>query len=104
MSCSNLRGVIPAACTSPTKGKEIFPSDRTGIDREISGSFQTLMARTSSFPMTNVESCGFGASAFEVGACAPAFETDLSSDAAWPHSAVERKPIKTATKRSLQEF
>ena len=37
-------------------GNEIRPSDRTGIEREISGSFQTLMARTSSAPMMNVAS------------------------------------------------
>ena len=47
-----LDGVFPAACTSPISGNEIFPSDRTGIVRERSASFQTLIAKTSPFPMT----------------------------------------------------
>src|SRR3954471_8572087 len=58
ISSSNFRGVRPVACTSPTRGKEILPSERTGMDRDTSGSFQTLMAKTSSFPITNVLSCG----------------------------------------------
>src|SRR3954469_22096822 len=58
ISSSNFRGVRPVACTSPTRGKEILPSERTGIDRDTSGSFQTLIAKTSSFPITNVLSCG----------------------------------------------
>src|SRR5580704_3389158 len=71
MSDSRRNGVRPAACTSPTSGNEIFPSDRTGIEREISGSFQTLIANTSSLPITKESSCALGAvgSAFWV-ACA----------------------------------
>ena len=63
MSFSRVNGVSPAACTSPTSGSEIFPSDRTGIEREISGSFQTLIASTSSLPITKLSSCGLAAEA-----------------------------------------
>src|SRR5438309_4001249 len=58
MSCSNWSGVRPVACTSPTSGREIFPSDRTGTAREISGSFQTFTASTSSAPIIKLSSCG----------------------------------------------
>src|ERR1700733_3249736 len=57
MSCSSCKGVRPAACTSPTRGSEILPSDRTGIDRVRSGSFQTLIDKTSSLPITKLSSC-----------------------------------------------
>src|ERR1700674_2910436 len=55
---SSCRGVVPPACTSPASGNEIFPSERTGTSRETSGSFQTLMASTSSAPITKVSSWG----------------------------------------------
>src|SRR5271157_4789342 len=45
------------------RGSEILPSDRTGIDRERSGSFHTLIARTSSLPITKLSSCGLLADA-----------------------------------------
>src|SRR6266852_2383339 len=61
MSCSSFSGVRPVACISPTSGSEIFPSDRTGMDRDTSGSFHTLMAKTSSLPITKLSSCGLGA-------------------------------------------
>src|ERR1700691_1445909 len=68
MSCSRLNGVRPAACTSPTKGSDILPSDRTGIPRcETSGSFQTLIVRTSSLPITKLLSCGLLAAISEGG-------------------------------------
>ena len=54
-----LKRVCPAAWTSPASGSEIFPSDRTGTERETSGSFQTLIASTSSLPIMNVLSCAF---------------------------------------------
>src|SRR5579864_998996 len=69
MSCSSLRGVRPAACTSPTSGSEIFPSDLTGTDFDTSGSFHTLMASMSSLPIIKLSSCALvaAASAFGVG-------------------------------------
>src|SRR5215471_8015191 len=42
-------------------GSEILRSERTGTEREISGSFHTLMARTSSAPILYVSSCSFTA-------------------------------------------
>src|SRR5271155_1276433 len=45
-------GVRPEACTSSTRGREIFPSGRTGRVAVISASLQTAMWSTSSGPIT----------------------------------------------------
>ena len=45
-------GVRPAAITSFSSGREIFPSGRTGTVRVSSGLSHTAMSRTSSGPMT----------------------------------------------------
>src|SRR5277367_6051911 len=67
MSCSRFKGVRPAACISPTRGSDILPSDRTGIERcETSGSFQTLIVRISSLPITKLASCGLLAETSEL--------------------------------------
>src|SRR5439155_16622871 len=49
----NSVGVRPAACTSFSRGSEIFPSGRTGTVRVISVLFHTATSRTSSGPITN---------------------------------------------------
>jgi hypothetical protein len=43
--------VRPAACTSFNNGSDIFPSGRTGTEREISFSFQTSIRSTSCGPI-----------------------------------------------------
>src|SRR5580658_10050309 len=96
MSFSSFKGVSPAACTSPTSGSEILPSERTGIEREMSGSFQTLMASTSSLPITKLLSCGLSAAVAE-----PCIEADTG--AFWAQTELTRTApiISTA---SLQTF
>src|SRR5271157_511225 len=55
-SC-NCIGVKPVALISPISGSVIIPSGRTGTTLDISGSFHTLMLRTSSTPMTKLSGC-----------------------------------------------
>src|SRR5258708_10649257 len=90
MSCSSLSGLRPAACNSPTSGNEILPSDRTGMERETSGSFQTLIANTSSLPITKLSSCGLvaeEASAFCAGCAVD--EAGAVSEPACPQTAID---------------
>src|SRR5580700_115637 len=56
ISTSSFSGVCPAAFTTQKTAYEILPSERTGTDREISFSFHTLIASTSSLPITKVSS------------------------------------------------
>src|ERR1022692_1448384 len=102
MSFSSFKGVSPAACTSPTSGSEIFPSDRTGIEREISGSFQTLIASTSSLPITKLSSCGFAA---ETSVTEAVFADGLvwfasGPPAVWARSVPDRKAQTVSTVRA----
>src|SRR5207249_8995836 len=78
-------GVVPAACPSFSRGREIFPSGRTGTEREMSGSFQTLISSTSSGPITYSVSAA-GAMASETGFfagcfCPPAARTQRGAAA-----------------------
>ena len=85
MLVCNCIGVVPAACTSFSRGREIFPSGRTGTEREMSGSFQTLISSTSSGPITYSVSAA-GAMASETGFfagcfCPPAARTQRGAAA-----------------------
>src|ERR1039458_3503703 len=106
ISCSNLSGVCPAACTSPTNGREIFPSDRTGTDRESSGSCQTLIANTSSLPITNVLSCALEKSGLCAGCSLCAAEAGGAlGGVVCAHSPVDKASRMTFVKRPfLQEL
>ena len=55
-SC-NCIGVKPVALISPISGSVVIPSGRTGTTFDISGSFHTLMLRTSSTPVTKLSGC-----------------------------------------------
>src|SRR6202022_580467 len=58
IAVANCMEVSPAAVTSLSNGKEIFPSGRTGIVREMSGSFQTSMRTISCGPILYSASAG----------------------------------------------
>src|SRR6185503_6011435 len=91
ISRSNCIGVFPAACISPASGSEIFPSERTGTDFVRFGSFQTLIANTSSLPITNFSSWGLSL-AIEPD-CGVEFASLFSLGADWAWTAWE--PVNT---------
>src|SRR5580700_666203 len=99
MSFSSFKGVSPAACTSPTRGSEIFPSERTGIEREMSGSFQTLMASTSSLPITKLSSCGLSDEV--AGDVADDVAGELAGDVCAPAAPASSTPSSKTTVRKI---
>src|SRR5215475_10101790 len=63
MTLDSSIGEMPAACTSFSRGRDTLPSGRTGVAREISGSFHTSMRNTSWGPILYVASLAGMASA-----------------------------------------